>query len=158
MAISAQDIKTAYPLPVYNFRVEIGPDAIAFSEVSGLSIGYELSTFKESQVGVGKLAGPKTYRMPSQRKDTTLTLKKGLVRTASVINLYKWISSTATNQVNKKDIFIRLCDEAGATVISWKVINAFPTKLDAPSFDAKSNDVAVESMELQADLVEIEEA
>jgi phage tail-like protein len=75
-----------------------------------------------------------------------------------VINLYKWISSTATNQVNKKDIFIRLCDEAGATVISWKVINAFPTKLDAPSFDAKSNDVAVESMELQADLVEIEEA
>ena len=43
-------------------------------------------------------------------------------------------------------------------MISWKVINAFPTKLDAPSFTASSNDVAVESMELMADCVVVEEA
>jgi phage tail-like protein len=43
-------------------------------------------------------------------------------------------------------------------VISWKVINAFPTKLDAPTFDASSNDVAIETMELRADNITIEEA
>jgi hypothetical protein len=39
------------------------------------------------------------------------------------------INSIQLNRVEKKDIFVRLCDETGA-VISWKVINAFPTKLD----------------------------
>ncbi len=59
---------------------------------------------------------------------------------------------------DKKDIYVRLCDENGAAVVSWKVINAFPTKLDAPSFTADSNDVAVESMELMADSVVVEQA
>jgi len=60
--------------------------------------------------------------------------------------------------VEKKDIYVRLCDEKGSAVISWKVINAFPTKLDAPTFDAKSNDAAIESFTLMADGVVIEEA
>ena len=53
MAVTAQEIRQSYPLPVYNYRVEIGADAIAFSEVSGLSIGYEVATYKESQTGGG---------------------------------------------------------------------------------------------------------
>lgn len=157
MAVSAQDIKKAYPLPVYNFRVEIGPDAVAFSEVSGLSIGFEATTFKESPTAGGS-PGPRVMHMPSQATATNITLKKGVARASSVANLYKWISATKINQIDKKDIFVRLCDEAGAPVISWKVINAFPTKLDGPAFDAKSNDVAVETMELRADGIAIEEA
>ena len=65
---------------------------------------------------------------------------------------------TALNQVEKKDVVVRLCDEQGKPIISWKIVNAFPTKLDAPSFDAKSNEVAVESMELRADAITITEA
>lgn len=30
MPTSTQDIRTEYPLPVYNYRVEIGSDAVAF--------------------------------------------------------------------------------------------------------------------------------
>ena len=44
------------------------------------------------------------------------------------------------------------------SVIRWKLINAFHTKLDAPSFNATSNDVAVESLELMADGVTITES
>lgn len=157
MAVTAQEIRQTYPLPVYNYRVEIAGQAVAFSEVSGLSIGFETSTYKESQTS-GGAAGPRTVIMPSQPTAPKITLKKGIVRGQSVATLYAWISSIQLNLVEKRDIFIRLCDEAGAPVISWKVINAFPTKLDAPSFDAKSNDVAIESMELQADRVTIEEA
>ena len=51
-----------------------------------------------------------------------------------------------------------LTPSSGDAVISWKVINAFPTKLEAPAFDASSNDVAIESMELMADSVTIEAA
>jgi len=157
MAVTKSQIKTAYPLPVYNYRVEIGPVAVAFSEVSGLSIGYDTTTYKESPVASGA-PGPRVMRMPAQATDTKITLKKGIVRGSSVPALYNWISSIQINQVEKKDIFVRLCDENGAPVISWKVSNAFPTKLDAPTFTATANDVAVESMELMADGVTVEEA
>lgn len=157
MAVTTDQIKTDYPLPVYNYRVEIGGDAVAFSEVSGLSIAYEVTTYKESPTASGA-AGPRTMHMPAQRTPPTITLKKGLVRKASMAALYNWIKTVQTNQIEKKDIFVRLCDEQGAAVISWKVGNAFPVKLDAPSFDAKSNDAAIESMELKADYITVEEA
>ena len=157
MALSVDDMKAAYPLPLYNYRVEIGPDAIAFSEISGLAASYETYTFKESPVESGS-PGPRSMTMPAQAEGTTLTLKKGVVRGVSVRSLYDWIATKKLNLIEKKDIFIRLCDEEGAPVVSWKVINAFPTKLEAPGFDASSNDAAIESMELAADGVMVEEA
>ena len=157
MAVSKEEIKAAYPLPVYNYKVEIGPDTVAFSEVSGLGVGYETTTYKESPVASG-VPGPRVMYMPAQATATNITLKKGVVRGTSVAALYGWITGTQTNQIEKKDIFVRLCDENGDPVISWKVANAFPTKLDAPTFDANSTDVAVESMELMADGVSVEEA
>ena len=83
--------------------------------------------------------------MPAQAKPAKVTMKKGVVVGVSVPTLFAWINSIQLNRVDKKDIYVRLCDENGAAVVSWKVINAFPTKLDAPSFTASSNDVAVES-------------
>lgn len=157
MALSKSEIKTAYPLPSYNYRVEIGGAAVGFSEVTGLSIKRETSTYKESPTG-GGAPGPIAMRMPSQPSNPTITLKKGLVRKASVAALYKWISSTQLNLIDKKDVYVRLCDEKGDAVISWKVLNAFPTKLDAPGFTATSNDAAIETMELMADSILIEEA
>lgn len=157
MAVSKADIQNAYPLPSYNYLVEIGETAVACSEVSGLSVGYETQTYKESPVG-GDAPGPRVMIMPAQSTPPTVTLKKGVVKGASVPVLYDWIKTTQINQIDKKDIFVRLLDEQGKAVISWKVINAFPTKLDAPSFTADSNDAAIESMELTADAVTLEEA
>jgi phage tail-like protein len=156
MALSKSDIKTAYPLPSYNYRVEIAGAAVGFSEVTGLSIKHETTTYKESP-SAGGAPGPVVMHMPAQRSHVTVTLKKGLVRKGSVAALYNWISAIQINQVDKKDVFVRLCDEKGDAVISWKVMNAFPTKLDAPSFTATSNDVAIETMELMADSVQVEE-
>ena len=157
MALSKDDIKAAYPLPVCNYRVEIGGDTIAFSEVSGLEIGYETTTYKESPTA-GGAPGPRVMHMPAQATPANITLTKGIVRGKSVPVLFAWINSIQINLVEKKDIFVRLCDESGAAVISWKVINAFPTKLNAPTFSANANDVAIESMVLMADGVSIEEA
>lgn len=157
MAVTTDTIKTDYPLPVYNYRVEIAGEAVAFSEVSGLSIAYEVTTYKESPTASGA-PGPRTLYMPAQAQMASITLKKGIVRSTSIKVLYNWIKTVQINQIEKKDIIIRLCDEKGDAVISWKVGNAFPVKLDAPSFDAKSNDAAIESMELKADYITIEES
>lgn len=155
MALTAAEIKTTYPLPVYNYRVEIDSVAVAFSEVSGLSMTYGTTLYAESSLN-GK--APNWMYMPGQCNPIPLTLKKGVVTGVSVKTLYEWIGSIQLNRVQKKDIYIRLCDENGNAVISWKVINAFPTKLDAPSFVASSNDVAIESMELMADFIVVEQS
>lgn len=157
MALTPQDIKNTYPLPVYNYKVEINGKAVGFSEVSGLNISHTTTTYKESPVQGGS-AGPRKMIMPGQMGEVKITLKKGVVRGDSISTLFQWINGIQINQVEKKDIFIRLCDEQGAAVISWKVINAFPTQLDAPSFNASSNDAAIESMQLTGDGVVIEAA
>jgi phage tail-like protein len=154
MASTQADIKANYPLPVYNYKVDIGKDTIAFSEVSGLNIAYETTVYKESHTESGRTS-PRVFRMPAQATNTTLTLKKGIVPAKSQAALYDWINSIRINQVIKKDIVISLCDETGKAVVTWTVSNAFPTKLDVPTFDANSNDVAIESMELMADDVVI---
>lgn len=154
MATAKADLKSAYPLPVYNYKVDIGAVTVAFSEVSGLSIGYEKTTYKESSTESGK-AGPRVFHMPAQATPATITLKKGLVPPKSQPALYDWINTISINQVEKKDIVVSLCDETGKAVVSWTVLNAFPTKLDAPTFDANSNDAAIETMELQADGIAI---
>jgi len=150
VALTKEDMKTAYPLAVYNYQVTIGKDTVAFTEVSGLTIGYEKSTYKESSTEPGK-ASPRVFNMPGQASAITVTLKKGLVPSKSQAALYDWINSVSINLVEKKDIHISLCDETGKAVVTWTVINAFPTKLTAPTFDSKSNDVAIESLELTAD-------
>ncbi|RLA26181.1 MAG: phage tail protein [Gammaproteobacteria bacterium] len=156
MPVTKDEIKASYPIPVYNYRVEIGSDAVAFSEVSGLNIAYETYTYKESPVESGS-AGPRVFNMPSQAQATTITLKKGVVPNVSVTTLYDWIRGIQTNQIEKKDIRISLCNESGEPLITWSVNNAFPTKLEAPSFTADSNDAAIESMELTADSITISE-
>jgi phage tail-like protein len=157
MALTKDEIKKSYPLPVYNYKVEINGKAVGFSEVSGLSINYTTTTYKESPTQ-GGAAGPRKMIMPGQSGDIKITLKKGVVKSDSISSLFQWISSIQINQIEKKDIYVRLCDEKGEAVISWKVINAFPTQLDAPSFVASSNDAAIESMQLTGDRIVIEEA
>ena len=43
-----------------------------------------------------------------------------------------------------------LLNENGEPTVSWTVQDAFPKKLDAPSFNASSNEVAIENLELMA--------
>jgi phage tail-like protein len=156
MATTPSDIRATYPLPVYNFRVEIGADSVAFAQVSGLNIGFDTTLYRESPT-TGSQPGPVYRIMPAQPTTTTLTLTKGVVPAVSVKALYGWISGVRTNQVDKRDVVVRLCDETGATVVSWLVQNAFPVRLDAQTFDATSNDAAIETLQLVADGVRIRE-
>ncbi len=157
MALTKDQIITDYPLPAYNYRVDIDATTVAFSEVSGLEMSLDTITYSESPVASGK-AGPNIMIMPGSKKPLTITLKKGYVKAKSIAALYNWIADIQLNRVDKKDITVHLCDEKGDSVVRWKVIDAFPTKLTAPSFSATSTEVAIESMELMASSLEMSEA
>ena len=145
MPVSKDQIKAAYPLPVYNYRVSIGKDTLGFSEVSGLGVEYESVTYKH---GFSFAMGVKI--IPGMRQPTRLTLKRGVAKNSDF--LAKWIKNTYADPFKnaKQDILIDLCDETGKPVVRWTVTGALPVKLDAPTFDANSNDVAIETLELVA--------
>ncbi|MBE9116390.1 phage tail protein [Lusitaniella coriacea LEGE 07157] len=149
MATSVEDIKNKYPIPVFYYRVTIGgDDSIAFSEVSGLSIQYETITYRD---GLSYKDGAK--HMPGLGSPINLTLQKGIVKSDSY--LLDWINTIRLNTVEKRDVRIDLLNENGEATVSWTVKDAFPTKLDAPSFNATSSEVAIESLELMANSLEI---
>jgi phage tail-like protein len=150
MASTVDEIKNKYPIPVFYYRVTIGDDdSYAFSEVSGLSIESETITYRH---GLSYKEGAKY--MPGLGTPVNLTLHKGVVRADSY--LLSWIQTVRLNNLEKRDIKIDLLDEEEQPVVSWTVTNAFPVKLDAPSFNANSNEVAIESLELMANDLKVE--
>jgi phage tail-like protein len=151
MATSADDMKTAFPLPVYHYSVQIGSmENMRFSEVSGLSMERKLITYKD-----GMSASQGALYLPGQSGDPSITLKRGV--TPGSKELYEWFASIQQTIVNKQDVLISLMNESGdAPVVTWKVLNAFPTKMDAPGFNATSNEVAVETLQLAASNITVE--
>lgn len=153
MATTVEDIKNNYPLPAFHYRTEIdGMDPVAFSEVSGLNIEVKSITYKD---GLSCIQGAK--HMPGMAEPAKVTLKKGVIKSDN--QLYNWINSIRITTVEKKNLTISLMDEKGeAPVVTWKIKNAFPVKMDAPSFNATTNEVAIETLELMADDIKVEYA
>jgi phage tail-like protein len=143
MAATKETLKSSYPLPVYNYKVRIGADTYGFSQVSGLSVQYEIVTYKH---GLSWLQG--SQEAVGQLQPLTITLQKGVASGGS--ELLDWFSATGFMGIKKQDVFIDLCDENGVPVVTWAVRDAFPTKLEAPSFSAADNEVAIEVLELKA--------
>ncbi|MCP4666065.1 MAG: phage tail protein [Deltaproteobacteria bacterium] len=83
-----------------------------------------------------------------------VTLKKGVMRKDSY--LLNWIGTVKLNTVDKRDITVSLMDDEDKPVVTWKVIDAFPSKLEAPTFDASANEIAVETLTLVASDLKIE--
>jgi phage tail-like protein len=150
MSQTKEEIKAAYPLPAYNYRVSFGEVTVGFSEVSGLNIDYQPVTYKH---GLSFWMGDKI--IPGMRQAIKLTLKKGIVKSKDFLT--SWFQDAYGDPFTspKKDIVIELCNELGEAVVTWTVQGALPTKLDAPTFDANSNAVAIESLELVAHSVEV---
>jgi phage tail-like protein len=149
-------IRNNYPLPAYNYRVTIMGDGqaetIGFSEVGGLSMGHDPVTYKD---GFSFAMGVRI--IPGMPKPIGLTLKKGLTKNGDY--LQKWIEKSYQDPFSsgaKRDMVIDLCDEGGIPVIRWTATDAMPVKLDAPTFSASSNEVAIASMELVAARLKVE--
>lgn len=143
MALS-KSAMTAYPLPVYNYRVTVGGETFAFSEVSGLAMEYDKVIYKD---GYSYREGPEIVR--TQPREVNLTLKRGIV--ARHNELFGWL----TDRV-RKDIFVDLCGPDGEAMVRWKVLKAMPLKVEAPTFSASGNDIAIETLQLVAAELKIE--
>jgi len=130
-----------YPRPAFHFTVQWGGIRAGFSEISGLTqenqaIEYRDGDFKEYS----------SIKMPGLRKFNNITLKRGIVDADN--EFYDWLLTVKMNTVERRDLIISLLDEAFDPVVVWKVHNAFPVKVEGPALKATGNEVAIESIEL----------
>jgi|SRR5579864_504312 len=119
-----------------------------FSECSGLDATIEITDYREGGVNgyVHKFAGRTSY--------TNLTLKHGVIYLYD--DLWTWHHDWVQGAGNRKDGLIVLLDESRKPAKVWKFKRAIPTKWVGPSMNAAQSNVAIESLEIAHEGLELE--
>ncbi len=132
---------TAYPLVKFHFQVEWSGTKIGFTEVSGLDVETEVVEYREG-------ASPEysKIKMPGMQKYSNITLKRGTFKSDN--EYFNWWNTVKLNTIERRDITISLLNEEHEPVVTWKVKNAWPTKIQSTDLKADGNEVAIESMEI----------
>lgn len=138
-----------YPLPVFHFTVQWGGTRIGFSEVTGLTQENQAIEYRD-----GSFPEFSSIKMPGLRKFANITLKRGVVKSDN--DFAKWISTVKMNTVERRDVVISLLNENRDPVMTWKAHNAFPVKVEGPGLKASGNEVAIETIELAHEGLEVQ--
>ncbi len=128
------------PYMNYNFLVEIdGITRAAFKECSGLDSTTDAVDYREGgQNGIVR-------KLPGKTTHSDISLKWGMTDSTE---LYEWRKTVVNGKTERKNGSIVLLDAQGNEKMRWNFVNAWPSKWEGPSFDATSNDVALETLTL----------
>jgi phage tail-like protein len=134
-----------YPPVGFHFKVEVlglpaNDNDTRFTEVGGLAM--ELGTEEIAEGGQNRFM----QKFPVRTKYPELTLKRGLLLNSEVI---KWIQSCLEDfDIQPKNVDVKLLNEQHEPLLTWHVINAYPTKWSVSDLNSTANAVVVESMQL----------
>lgn len=138
-----------YPLPVFHFTVEWGGTRVGFTEISGLTQENQPIEYRD-----GSFPEYSSIKMPGLRKFSNITLKRGIVKSDN--EFATWLSTVKLNTVERRDLVVSLLNEDHQPVMAWKVHNAFPVKVEGPGLKASGNEVAIESIEIAHEGLELQ--
>lgn len=138
-----------YPLLTCHFNVEWGGSRTSFTEVTGLSVQYDVVEYRD-----GASPEASTIKMPGLAKYGNITLKRGIIKGDN--EFFQWMNTVKFNQAERRDLTISLLDETHTPVMVWKVKNAWPVKLESPLLNAQASEAAMESLELAHEGISIE--
>lgn len=119
----------------------------SFSEVSGLGVEIEPIEYRTGAEDIT------LRKIPGLKKFTNITLKRGIIGDT---NLWNWLKAAMQGQVQRTDLSIILLDESRSPVMRWNVRRAWPTKWVGPTLNAKTNEVAIESLEICHEGIELD--
>ncbi len=131
----------SYPVSAFHFQVEWGGSRVGFTEASGLSIDVQAIDYRE-----GNSKNYQVTKMPGIPQFTNITLKRGILIADDEFS--QWLSTIKLNQVERRDITISLLNENHEPIVTWDVLEAWPCKYEGPSLNSTGNEVAVETLEL----------
>jgi phage tail-like protein len=139
VAHSVVEQRAAYPLAAYNFRVLVDARPLSFAKVSGLQKEHHTLTYRH---GLSFIEGAEIVRF-SVPGFTPVTLERGSV--TGVRFLHEWLAARSPRTME-----VNLCDQAGAPALTWRIARAVAVKLSAPTFDAQTNESAIDVLEVMA--------
>jgi phage tail-like protein len=144
------------PYSGLNFEVAvegISPDGTAvgatFKECAGLVCTVDAIEYRS---GVDP---PNVIKIPGLSKYDNISLKWGSNGTSLFWN---WIFSAINGQVQRANGYIKLLDENRQEVMRWSFRNGWATKYSGPSFNAATNELAMESVEIAIERLTLETA
>jgi phage tail-like protein len=135
------------PLPAWSFRVTLGEETAGFSEVSGLSIERETTTYAH---GLSHWEGETLLTYPS-RKHRQISLKRGVVAANGLF--HDWLVGA---DAEPRPMAVAMIDSSGAPALLWRIRSAVPVKLTGPTFDAAASGVAIEALDVMVSGVSVE--
>jgi len=136
------------PYRGYNYRVEIdGLTVAGFSEASGLTWDTDPVEYRngnDRRMTVRKLSG--------LRKFSNITLKRGYTDDTQ---LFDWYRQNLNGAVDRRNGAIILMNEDPEDVLRWEFEEGWVCKYTGPTMTATSNDVAIESVEICVEWIEM---
>jgi phage tail-like protein len=137
------------PFRSFNFSVELdGITRASFRECSGLDASQDAIEYREGTEGTT------ARKLPGLNKYSNITLKWGMTDDTE---LWAWRKKAMTGKVERKNGSIVLLDESGEEKLRWNFREAWPTKWTGPSFNATGNEVAIETLEIAHEGLELQE-
>ena len=145
----------AYPLTKMNFLVTVDGIAgtAAFSEVTGVEASVDVIEFRQ-----GNANSLAPVKIPGLVKHGNVTLKMGYTLDSAFKTWIQECVSETRGEMPRNNVQIELIDintgapQTVSTQVTgtrvWILTNAWATKYNAPDLDAKTSDVAIESVEL----------
>ena len=131
------------PSSGFSILVEIdGVGSFVFTEVESLGSESEVVETLE-----GGLKFPRRVRFPN------VTLRRGLTTDRM---LWDWRQAVVEGRSYRREVVIALLDDAGRPVLCWRLHGAWPAKWELSELDSSKNEVAIETVELAYDGLELE--
>ena len=136
------------PYGAFNFLVEIdGVTVAGFSEAGGLSSETDIVEYRNGSEDIT------VRKLPGLKKFTNVTLKRGFTATD---DLWLWRKEVMDGQTTRQSGTIVLLNEAREPAVKWTFREGWPSKWEGPAFSAKSSEVAIESLEIACEGLEME--
>lgn len=127
------------PYKNFNFLVEIeGIAQAAFSEATGLGSDTTVIEYRSGGDNVVR-------KLPGLTKFGNIVLRRGVTQDAE---LWNWRQGVVEGNVERRNGSIVLLDDQRNEVVRWNFREGWICKWEGPAFNAKSNDVAIETIEI----------
>jgi phage tail-like protein len=133
-----------YPPVGFHFKVEVlglapNDHDARFTEASGLAM--ELSSEEVAEGGQNRFL----QKYPVRAKHPELLLKRGLLLNSELIG---WVRECIEEfAIEPKNIDVKLLNEEHQPLLTWHLVNAYPTKWSVSDMNASNNAVMVESLQ-----------
>lgn len=136
------------PYKVFNFIVEIdGVQSAGFAECSGLSSETDVIEYREGNERSG------LRKIPGLTKYANIVLKRGMTRSR---DLWLWRKTVVDGVVERRAGTIVILDDDHKAVARFRFREGWPSKWEGPKLNAKSSEVAIETLEIVHEGLELE--